>query len=177
MYRRIVSVVLVGAGALLAFSPVGSAVEAHVEAAFADPIAPIPGPALPGPEPPQLSADEMARALDIARNDVAVKSLLAGRAYSPGKIGPWTTYRGAKIGAVMLLSLHEPATYAMREWPLLVYDESERSTPPYRQKSVRLQASNVRELMVWVDLNRSRIVGVDPGVGAQITVAEESARP
>jgi hypothetical protein len=161
------ALVLVGAALL---SPAGGAIASLARQAAGDPPKPIAGPGEPSPALPAMTDADKAQAISILARDPSARGLLRGRAYTIEKIGPWTTLDHKKLGVSMMLKLDRPNAFALTNWPLMKYDETERSSPPFRTVLVPLSAKNVTELSVQVDLTQGRLAGLEPsGAGASIT--------
>lgn len=118
---------------------------------------------------PELTPEERTRALAIATSDPRLHSLLDGRQYAVDAIGPWTTFGYRQIlGAGIRLVLAEPAVFDL-DWPVVEYDETEATNPPYRLGTMNSAADNVRRLEIRVDLQHNRLVGIHPGPGSRTT--------
>lgn len=121
---------------------------------------------LPKPNIPELTEDDRAKALSTATNNPVVAQLLAGREYSIESIGVWHTTRGLQnIGAFIIFSLAQPAELEL-DWPVIEYDQTELTTPPYQEGTRHYLAKGVKRLVVMVDLQRGQVVSVAPGPGA-----------
>jgi hypothetical protein len=110
-----------------------------------------------------LTPAQTKAARELILTDPGVQPFLAQRDYQFKAIGSWTT--GGRhprlIGALALVRLAEPASYAMAEWPTA--DFAEGSDPPYDETTLQMAASGVEELTIDVDLVRERVVSVSPG--------------
>jgi hypothetical protein len=136
------------------------------------------GPPTRGPAPkvtesssiPVLTEEQQARAVSLLASDPRAARLLGGLQYELREIGVWHTSKTKRtIGASLVIVLAEPATIE-GVWPERDYDEAERRTVPYAEKSARFTAANVTELMVSVDLRRGKVVSIAPGPNATVTV-------
>lgn|SRR5919109_1651197 len=166
--RTFVGLALGVVGAALLLSPAGGALAGL--AAGGDPPKPTAGPGMPSPALPSMTDADKAQALSILARDPSAAPFLRGRAYTIEKIGPWSTFDRQKLGVSMILKLDRPAAFALSKWPLMKYDETEKSAPPFRTELVPLAAENVTEFAVQVDLTRNRLAGLEPGGrGATIT--------
>ena len=121
---------------------------------------------LPKPNIPELTVDDRAKAISTATNNPVVVQILADRKYSIESVGVWHTSRGLqKIGASVIHSLAQPADLELG-WPVIEYDRTEITTPPYQQGTRHYLAKGVKRLVVMVDLQRGQVVSVAPGPGA-----------
>ncbi|MGH3033224.1 MAG: hypothetical protein ACRDON_01540 [Gaiellaceae bacterium] len=136
------------------------------------------GPPTEGPAPreterssiPALTEEEQARAVSLLASDPRAARLLGGLRYEIREIGVWHTSKTKRtIGASLVIVLAEP-TRIEGVWPDKAYDEAERKSVPYAEKSTRFTAANVTELMVSVDLGRGKVVSIAPGPNAIVTV-------
>lgn len=95
------------------------------------------------------------------------EDLLADRDYKVKNLGPWLERnrrnQARLVGAVAQVRFAEPARYDMRSWPVVSYGEGGEGTEGrvhYRGKSIRFAAENVTGMMLDIDLNTGRVVGV-----------------
>jgi hypothetical protein len=156
-------------GAALLLSPAGGAIASLARQAVGDPPKPIAGPGDPSPALPVMTEEDRAQAVAVLAQDPMARGFLRGP-YTIEKIGPWMTLDHEKLGVSMILKLDRPHDFGLVKWPLMNYDQTERSSPPFRTDLVPLTASNVTELAVQVDLVRDRLAGIEPsGNGVRIT--------
>jgi hypothetical protein len=72
------------------------------------------------------------------------------------EVAPWyTNSPRTLIGAVARLDIAS-ASRVSGKWSFLTYDESERTRPPYRVASFRLDVADVRQVLVFVDFGAGR---------------------
>jgi len=134
-------------------------------------LTPRPGSSIPGPNIPTLTSADQARAKTLFDNDARARQILGSRPYTVVHIGPWTTVKDHKqLGAVMQVSVTAPITGAF-DWPGREYDAAESSFPPYRQVTNHYSVAGASDLLVWIDLANGKVVGIQPGPGARITLA------
>jgi hypothetical protein len=133
----------------------------------AAPAGPRAGQAAPKADIPQLTDEERARAVSVATASSTVAQVLSGKGFTVSSVGVWHTRSLRKIGAGVIYSLAEPATVGI-DWPYVKYDQSEASFPPYEVGTVRYKASNVKRLVVMVDLHRNAVVQIGPGPEAKL---------
>ncbi|CCF86254.1 hypothetical protein [Nitrolancea hollandica] len=115
------------------------------------------------PNIPELTEDERSEATALAINNPFVAQILADRECSVSSVGVWHTSRELqKIGAVVIISLAQPATLEL-DWPTIDFDRTELTTPPYQQRTEHYLATGVQRLVVMVDLRRGEVVSVGPG--------------
>jgi hypothetical protein len=122
--------------------------------------APAPRNVIPPAERPNLSAEQEARARRLTLDDPRVSEILAGRGYGVGPIAAWHTAKDLRlIGAVVVLTLDEPLTLRY-DWPIVAYDETEESFPPYEEGLMRITIRDATQIAIHVDLNQDRVVGI-----------------
>jgi hypothetical protein len=89
----------------------------------------------------------------------------------------WTNNDGSiLLGASMYVPV-PLRTSITTDWPVMKYDQSERSCPPYTTGTLRFTASNVTSLMVSVDLARKVVVEIQPDPNAVISNLPRGSRP
>jgi hypothetical protein len=184
--RYLAGVVLAAAGAVLLLMPLGSAVGQLVSGISTSPVPPggfsgadssepVPGSAVPGPPAPQLTPEQRSQAIEVVGTSDAAQHALADRAYDVGGIVPWTIDRPESFevfGAVVTVRLDQPASYSMQAWPLV--DPNPGADTPYREINLHMEASNVTELLISVDLRRDEVVSVDPnGPNLKVTPGQD----
>jgi hypothetical protein len=160
-------VLLIAVGGILV-SPMadafGDGSSAEPTSALADPAGSETG----GPAPPELSQEQEAQALAIARSTPDVQSLIANRSVST-LVVPWYTLKSNQpLGAGIDVSWNEPIDVAAR-WPTLFYDETETVSPPYQATTATIQATGVRGVHLSIDLTNGRVLGMHPLPGAEVT--------
>ena len=121
-------------------------------------------PILPRPNIPELSDAERARALALATGHPTLQRVLANRKYTVTAVGVWHTHSLQKLGASLVFTLSEP-TSLEDDWPQILYDETEKSFPPYQERVQRKDFQRVQMLTVSVDLNRNAVVAISPFEG------------
>jgi hypothetical protein len=116
-----------------------------------------------------LSADQRMATAEVLARSPALKAILNGNGYSISEVGPWTDEQGQLLGAAVQLRLENPLSGA-RAWPLIRYDHSERTTPPYRGRVEHLIVRDATEIDALVDLNSGAVASLQPG-GEGVSVA------
>lgn len=118
----------------------------------------------PGPPDPILTSEQQAQALEIVAEDPLAQEVLDGRGYQT-RVGPWGGHGvGGSVepitGVAFIYQLDEPATFPMRDWPVISYVPN--ADPPYRELSIRMGVRNASEIQVSVDLQTERVVSLEP---------------
>jgi len=105
-----------------------------------------------------LTAEQRQRVVEIALNDSRVGQLVQDERLTVSDVIPWSDGTGEFIGGGAILALEEPHTID-GVWLGVVFgaDEITYDSMPYRAR-----LSNVSSLMVWVDLHRAEVVGLEP---------------
>lgn len=124
---------------------------------------------------PRLSLAQKEQVGALAQADPQVVRLL--QAASPSGLNPqvsevavWHTKDLTLIGGVVTITLGQ-ATTLEGDWPGVVHECHEASLPGkafYMQVGYREKYSNVTSLLIFVDLNRGQVVGINPGPGARL---------
>jgi hypothetical protein len=143
---------------------------------------------LDSPDPPQVSAQDpvpadtpmptlsdgqQRAASELIARDSALRAILGGgNRYTMSELGPWTDEQGRLIGAAAVLTLEQPVR-GERAWPLIRYDRSERTSPPYRGRVEHLTVQNATEIDALVDLDSGAVVSLQPA-GERVGVAPGS---
>lgn len=123
---------------------------------------------------PQLTDEERTRAIAIATGDARFTSVVGGRPYEVTAAGAWlTVLNETKMGATLSVKWAEPATITYA-WPVIDYDSSETTSPPYTEGTESLTATNLTQLDILVDLQRGVMVAMEPGGRAE-TIPTSSA--
>ena len=120
-----------------------------------------------GPSPARLSAEEDAAARRIVGASPLLQRILGGSERRIRAVVPWATADERTFGAIVFVSLPQPVRIDATV-PIATYDRGERASPPYTVRPTPLVATNVRELVVNVDLERAAVVSVSPGEGATV---------
>lgn len=151
----------------------------------------IPRPLAPPPQPqkvevvsraniPQLSPEERATAAALLTTDPQLKDLLDGKRFTVTSVGIWHDKNLKKLGAGLVVTLADPASFSERDWPSAVFPEiAAASAPagaPYVRGMQRYSATNVKRLSILVDLNSSTVTSITPGPGARVTVPPGTPR-
>jgi hypothetical protein len=121
----------------------------------------------------RLTADQTARAAQLAQADSRIVSLIGGRATAVDSITPWTTSGGTVIGATLNVTWSGALTLAT-SWPTVAFDAS---GDTYTVSSSSYTASNVTSLAVMVDLARGTVVSYEPtgdAIESDATTADSS---
>jgi hypothetical protein len=113
-----------------------------------------------------LSAAARADAISIVNADPRLSTLLALGGvigYDVASVGPWTTIGSQRnIGAQVRLALRAPLNAHGGTIPEIEYDSTEvRAFPHYQQSLVQVDALNVREVVVLVDLTTRKAVAFE----------------
>lgn len=143
------------------------------------PAVAVPQPNIPGPRHPipTLTPEQQAKAKELFANDLRAQTLFRGHEYVVGRLGPWLGTGGARlIGVLMDVSLRQPATIE-GDWPLITYDDTETTSPPYREDTVRMTVRGALKFHVLVDLQRERLVSINPFQPQEIILAPGSNAP
>lgn len=160
----LVTVIALGCGRVLAGRP-GAGV----------PPPPTPwavGTPLPAPTIPTLTEEEVARAQEIFASDPRTERLLDGHPYVVEGIFPWLKSSNEIIGAWLSVSLTTPVDVE-GEWPGMDYDETEETEPPYEEGTTRMEVRGLRRVDVLVDLQRGRMVSINPSEYTELIFLEE----
>lgn len=179
---RVLGFLLVVLGTVL-LTPAGAALnqlataQSGIPDGFADPSDPQVIPTDPNPPPsdgPELTQAQRDRAVSLALGDSRVQGRLAGKTYQVQDVGPWSTGGATDtlVGAIVVIRLGAPASYPLSTWPVPAYDGP--GDTSYRDGSVRVAAANVTDLVVSVDLGRSRVVGIEPD-GDDVAITTDEA--
>jgi hypothetical protein len=137
----------------------------------------------PAPALPQLAGVDRLRAAAALDADKRLRAALGTSDYRIEQVGPWTTSNGpwtarkqpALLGVAMLVTLPAPVAIEAKELPGVLYDVTERTSPPYQEVRSRIDARDVTQLLVLFDLRRGRIVNISPGPGATVVAATAPA--
>lgn len=173
MKRRAAGIGLIALGALVLVTPAGDALsQLSGDTSSVSSPTPVPGSAGPGAPQPALTPDQETQARQLFASDETAQRILQGRSYTVNQLGPWGGDHGEPMtGAVMVVQLAQPASFAMQTWPLIDFKPG--LDPPYREQRLSMAARNVIELLVNVDLQRARVVSIDPYGDAEITPGQD----
>ena len=119
------------------------------------------------PPQPRLTRTERARALAIAGSDDLFRRITADRKYKAYYDTPWIDSDRRRIGAYLTLSLNRPQPRIVARWPVLEF-RGGRIRYPYRVNGQRLTARGLRDLQLYVDFRRGRVVSIIPEHAASI---------
>jgi hypothetical protein len=111
---------------------------------------------------PTLTAGQRGAAKTLLARDPALKAIVRADRYTIARMGSWTGERGQLLGAAAVLKLATPL-HGLRAWPLMRYDHTEKTTPPYRTRAEQLVVRNATEIDTLVDLRTGRVVSLQPG--------------
>jgi hypothetical protein len=117
---------------------------------------------------PSLSAEQRQRAIDLVTRDPRIT--LDGRGQrppQPAEALAWTTTSGDVLGAVLTFRLPRGVDVD-GQWLGLVYDQEERTSPPYQSVPYVASLRNVTAVTVFVDLQRDTIAAFGPDADAQV---------
>jgi hypothetical protein len=162
-------------GGIVLVSPVA----ADIRQAFSDgPAVPTKGASVPLSAPlPTLSSAQHDIARLAVRTDAKLAAILgSNQAYEIARIGPWTTVKNPSLlGAVVEIELSRPlATTA--NFPLLAYDESEQSSPPYRINVRALRVESAPTLSLLVEFGSNTVIAIRP-VGDSVYTSVNAVPP
>ena len=131
----------------------------------------------PAPAIPTLTQEQVARAQEIFANDPRTARLLGGHPYVVEHVAPWLNASNEIIGAWLSVSLTTPIDVE-GEWPLINYDETEETEPPYEEVTVRRIVRGLQRVYVLVDLQREKVVSIDyaPGGYTEVIPLEDTRR-
>ena len=104
---------------------------------------------------------QMAAAKRLALADPRVRSLLGGRTRLVAKPAWWTSCGGKFLGAGIDVHLFRPIAVD-GTFPFVAFDAQKRGRE-YAEGVLRIRATGVTDVLVQVDLNRGKVVGIDPG--------------
>jgi hypothetical protein len=124
----------------------------------ADPLAP----------PERLTKAQVRETRRLALSHPLIRRILGGGRSRIAVIGRWTRCDGAPIGTVIDLVANEPADVEA-DFPLVDYNP--RTHSAYTESVVHMKIEDATRVSLHVDLNRHRVVGIDPSEGATV-VAE-----
>jgi hypothetical protein len=116
---------------------------------------------------PSLTPAQARRAVNVARRDHYVRELVKDHPNELDVEAAWTKSDGEFLGAALALIFRRP-TLVTGTWLDLVYDCSERSMTPYKTSTYFASRANVSSLTILVDLERLRVVAVNPDAGARL---------
>lgn len=97
------------------------------------------------------------RAKRLAADHPVVQALTAGQPFSAGAIALWSRCNGRRIGAIVPLRLSRPVDF---EGDVPVYGNS--IDTAYLEGTAHMRLGSVVAFMVYVDLNRKKVVGIFP---------------
>jgi hypothetical protein len=124
---------------------------------------------------PALTASQIAAAKRLLATDPRFATILAAAGTGVSAVmrtvaaNSWTNNDGSQLlGASMYVHLPRKSTIAT-DWPVMNYDQSERSCPPYTTRTLHFRASHVAGLMVTVDVARRAVVEIQPDQNAVIS--------
>jgi hypothetical protein len=121
---------------------------------------------------PELAASDRLRAGEILGADRSLATALGGMSYSIVKAGAWTT-SGADgaasrvLGAAFVVAPAKPIELRSAKLPGALYDQTERTNPPYQAVVNTVSAKQATQFMVLVDLERGKVVNITPGPDTQ----------
>jgi hypothetical protein len=111
-----------------------------------------------------ISPSREQRAKRLVFSDAAVRQIISGRQFSLGSIAYWTKCNGGLIGVEVPVQLTRPVSIEGE----LPYTEFRNGTGhAYFEGRAYYRVENVREIDVFIDLNRKLVVSIDPTVGSE----------
>ena len=166
-----VRALLAGAAAAVAVGLLAAVVVIDGSGAETDPFAGVP---LADDNPGLTSAEEEA-VLTITEEDSRLRELLGEGALDIREVGVWgeRDAEGARraVGAVVLLRLDGRRDFAVRDWPTVDYENGENDCDStgvhYSETTAQFGAENAGGMLVHVDLNKERVVGIEP-IGGEL---------
>jgi hypothetical protein len=96
-----------------------------------------------------------------------VRQIVSGRQFSLGPLAYWQKCDGEMIGVSADLLLAYPVSIK-GTLPYTTYEKGLKHA--YLEGLVSYDSANVREIAIEVDLNRKRVVSIDPSIGDDVTV-------
>lgn len=103
----------------------------------------------------------MAEAKRLALGDPRVRALLGSHTRLVAKPARWTSCGQKFIGAGIDIHLFQPL--AVRgDFPIVTFDAQKRNRA-YAEGTLRIRATGVTDVLVQVDVNRRKVVGITPG--------------
>jgi photosystem II stability/assembly factor-like uncharacterized protein len=156
-----------------------TAVAAEDQAAVATPDLPQYDPALTSDTPVPdltLSDSQVTTAKQVLAADPRFASILSAAGTDVSTVMPsvamnsWSNENGTQLlGAFLYVPLPATATIDT-DWPLMHYDESEVSSPPWTTGTLHFTASNVTALLVTVELgSNNTVLEIQPDADAAIS--------
>lgn len=126
---------------------------------------------------PYLTASQRAQLLSLIGSARLVSRLVGKRQYTPTGFAVWTTPSGDVLGGAVRLTYRRPMRFT-GTWLNLTPPCTGSASPPYTTVPYRASWSGVSNLLVFVDLQARRVVGIQPGAGAHLThVADDMQKP
>jgi hypothetical protein len=101
------------------------------------------------------------RAKRLAFDHSIVRQLVAGQAFSIGRIALWSKCNGDLVGAVLPFRLVRPVDFE-GDVPLRRYDAN--SHTAYLEGVAHLRVERAVSFDIYVDLNRRKVVGIELGI-------------
>lgn len=120
-----------------------------------------PAPAAAPREPARLTKAQRVEVRALLEADPRLAEALQGQPIDVAQVGPWSSAEHEFIGASAILRLPRALSYPMMRWP--VVDGDPPGDVPYEEHTLEMKVSRATELLVNVDLERRRVVGIDPG--------------
>ncbi len=120
----------------------------------------------------RISASIERQAISLLLSNAGVRQIVSGRQYSLGPLAFWQKCDGGMIGVEVDVQLAYPVSIK-GALPYTTYKNGTGSA--YLAGRALFDVSNVRELIVNIDLNRKRVVSINPTFGEG--VAARSIQP
>ena len=128
---------------------------------------------------PELTAIDQAQAAAIMEADRHFRAVVGDTPYTIARVGPWTTSNGPwtaektpeLLGASFIVSFEKAIAITDKTMPAAIYDVTETRSPPYQQVNQQVDATDVTNLMVLVDLRTREVVNISPGLGSDVARA------
>jgi hypothetical protein len=122
-----------------------------------------------------LTSAQRGSAGAVLAHDPALRAIVRADRYRVARIGPWTGERGQLLGAAAVLKLATPL-HGQRAWPLMRYDHTEKSSPPYRVRVEHLVVREATEIDALIDLRTGTVASLQPGGdGARVAPGRDVA--
>jgi hypothetical protein len=115
----------------------------------------------------KISAALERLAKQLVLSDARVRQIVSGRQFSLGPLAYWQKCDGEMIGVSADLLLAYPVSIK-GTLPYTTYEKGLKHA--YLEGLVSYDSANVREIAIEVDLNRKRVVSIDPSIGDDVTV-------
>ncbi len=114
-----------------------------------------------------LTPEQTARAIDLAKSENALNSVLGGRPHTT-EVGAWTTMGGKElIGAAIQLRFDKPVSGTF-EWPGLAASYGEGRSKKYDVTTHRIRVKKANGLSLLVDFDSGKVVSIETTIDADV---------